>query len=120
MDHCSVISKVHLINGVAYCWQVKRQVKSSAIQELTKTYEDSQDQNTKPTGGPTLQSKPDCVIGMPFYPPSDSDYFCTLFVKDEHFVCKQQHMFYPIIINRGVLGYVQYVTYTTYVRQTNH
>eukprot|EP00957_Ditylum_brightwellii_P026035 1968552-Ditylum_brightwellii.AAC.1 len=49
------------------------------------------DPNTKPTGGPTLQSKTDCVIDMQFYPPSGSDHFCTLFVKDENFVCKQQH-----------------------------
>eukprot|EP00957_Ditylum_brightwellii_P036000 2727291-Ditylum_brightwellii.AAC.1 len=49
------------------------------------------DPNTKPTGGPTLQSKTDCVIGTHFYPQSDSDHFRTLFVKNKNFVCKQQH-----------------------------
>eukprot|EP00957_Ditylum_brightwellii_P049782 3774735-Ditylum_brightwellii.AAC.1 len=47
------------------------------------------DPNTKQTGGPTL--KADFVIGMEFYPSSDSDHFCMLFVKDKNFVCKQQH-----------------------------
>eukprot|EP00957_Ditylum_brightwellii_P128047 9765567-Ditylum_brightwellii.AAC.1 len=47
--------------------------------------------NTKPTGGPTLQKKTDCVIGAQFYPPTDSDHFPMLFVKDENFVYKQQH-----------------------------
>eukprot|EP00957_Ditylum_brightwellii_P062527 4745439-Ditylum_brightwellii.AAC.1 len=49
------------------------------------------DPNTKLTGGPTLQSKIDCVIGTQFYPPSDSDHVRMLFVKDKNFVCKQQH-----------------------------
>eukprot|EP00957_Ditylum_brightwellii_P042186 3195215-Ditylum_brightwellii.AAC.1 len=49
------------------------------------------DPNTKPTGGPTLQSKTDRVIGTRFYPPSDSDNFCTLFVKEKNIVCKQYH-----------------------------
>eukprot|EP00957_Ditylum_brightwellii_P126220 9622523-Ditylum_brightwellii.AAC.1 len=47
--------------------------------------------NTKPTGSPTLQKKTDCIIGGHFYPPNGRNHFCTLFVKDENFVCKQHH-----------------------------
>eukprot|EP00957_Ditylum_brightwellii_P058806 4458168-Ditylum_brightwellii.AAC.1 len=44
--------------------------------------------NSKPIGGPSPKKKTDRVIGIQFYPPSDTNHYCTLIVNTENFVHK--------------------------------